>query len=148
MKAVRQSKILELISKNEIETQEELVNALSQLGFDVTQATVSRDIKELRLTKIPDERGGYKYSSIEKAESGVTPKMKQLFSNTVISITSANNIIVIKTMSGSASTIGAVVDAIKHPSILGSVAGDDNLIIVVSSNDEVPNVINSLNVML
>ncbi len=148
MKSTRHSKILDIISKKEIETQEELVAELVASGFKVTQATVSRDIKDLRLTKIPDERGGYKYTSVDKADAGITPKMKQLFINTVISITSANNIVVVKTLAGSASTIGVVVDALKHPAILGSVAGDDTMIIVVSSNDQVADVVNKLNMML
>ena len=96
MKSTRHSKILDIISKKEIETQEELVNELIASGFKVTQATVSRDIKDLRLTKIPDDRGGYKYTSVDRADAGITPKMKQLFVNTVLSITSANNIVVFK----------------------------------------------------
>ncbi len=148
MKSIRHSKILDIISKKEIETQEELVNELILAGFKVTQATVSRDIKDLRLTKIPDDRGGYKYTSVDKADMGITPKMKQLFVNTVLSITSANNIIVVKTLSGSASTIGVVVDALKHPAILGSVAGDDTMIIVVASDEQVADVVSKLNFML
>ncbi len=148
MKAVRHSKILEIISNKEIETQDELVEELLAEGFNITQATVSRDIKDLRLTKVPDERGGYKYTSMDKATSGVTLKMRQLFLNSVMSINSANNIIVIKTLAGSASTIGVVVDALKHPAILGSVAGDDTIIIVVASNEQVEDVISRLKSML
>ena len=74
MKSKRHSKILDIIAKKEIETQEELVNELLAADFKVTQATVSRDIKDLRLTKIPDERGGYKYTSVDKADMGITPK--------------------------------------------------------------------------
>lgn len=148
MKNTRHTRILDIISKNEIETQEELVNALVLEGFKVTQATVSRDIKDLRLTKVPDDRGGYKYTSMDNAEIGVTPKMKQLFVHTVLTINSANNLIVIKTLAGSANTIGMVVDAIKHPAILGSVAGDDTILIVVSSNEFVPEVMEKLNSLL
>ncbi len=148
MKSKRHSKILDIIAKKEIETQEELVNELLAADFKVTQATVSRDIKDLRLTKIPDDRGGYKYTSVDKADMGITPKMKQLFINTVLSITSANNIVVVKTLAGSASTIGVVVDALKHPAILGSVAGDDTMIIVVASNEQVSDVVSKLNFML
>lgn len=148
MKTTRHSKILDIIAKKEIETQDELVTELVKAGFKVTQATVSRDIKDLRLTKIPDERGGYKYTSVDKTDAGITPKMKQLFVNTVLSITSANNIVVVKTLAGSASTIGVVVDALKHPAILGSVAGDDTMIIVVASNDQVADVVAKLNFML
>lgn len=148
MKSIRHSKILDIISKFEIETQEELVQHLIDEGFKVTQATVSRDIKDMRLTKIPDGRGGYKYTSVETADSGITPKMRQIFANTVLSITAANNIIVVKTLAGSANTIGVVVDALKHPAILGSVAGDDTMIIVASANEQVADIVNKLNLML
>lgn len=148
MKSLRHGKILDIISRMEIETQEELVAQLEREGVVVTQATVSRDIKDLRLTKIPDDRGGYKYTSVDHADVGVTPKMKQLFANTVISITAANNIIVIRTLPGSASSIGVVVDAVRHPAILGSVAGDDTMIVVVNGNEAVPDVVEKLNGML
>ncbi len=148
MKNTRHARILDIISKKEIETQEELVNALVLEGFKVTQATVSRDIKDLRLTKIPDDRGGYKYTSMDNADTGITPKMKQLFIQTVLNINSANNLIVIKTLAGSANTIGMVVDALKHPNVLGSVAGDDTIIVVASSNEAVPEVLDKLNSLL
>ncbi len=148
MKSTRHGRILEIIANMEIETQEELVSALNNEGFKVTQATVSRDIKDLRLTKVPDERGGYKYTAISKNETGITPKMRQLFVNAVTSIASANNIIVIKTLTGSANTIATVVDALNEPSILGSVAGDDTMIIVVASNELVEPVKEKLNSML
>ena len=148
MKTVRHTKILDIISKKEIETQDELVAELNACGFKVTQATVSRDIKDLRLTKIPDERGGYKYTSASHNSGGVTPRMKQIFSNSVISINSANNIVVIKTLPGSASSIGAAVDAIKHPAILGSVCGDDTMIVVVASDNDVADVVEKINNML
>ena len=146
MKTTRHNKILEIISKKEIETQEELVSELNNAGFQVTQATISRDIKDLRLTKVPDERGGYKYTSADRTETRITPKMRQIFANSVISINSANN--VIKTLAGSASTIGVVADALKHPAILGCVAGDDTVIMVVASNEDVPDVVDRLSLML
>lgn len=148
MKSKRHERILEIIVEKEIETQEELVDALVADGFKVTQATVSRDIKDLRLTKVPDERGGYKYTAIAANESGITDKMRQLFISAVLSIQSANNIIVIKTVTGSANTIGAVVDAINDPAVLGSVAGDDTIILVVASNSLVEGVVEKLNSLL
>ena len=148
MKSKRHERILEIIAKEEIETQEELVDALVAEGFKVTQATVSRDIKDLRLTKVPDERGGYKYTAIAANESGITPKMRQLFVNAVISIQPANNIVVIKTLTGSANTIATVVDAINDSSVLGSVAGDDTIILVVASNSLVEGVVEKLNSLL
>ncbi|MBP5661564.1 MAG: arginine repressor [Clostridia bacterium] len=148
MKKLRHAKILDIIAQKEIETQDELVAALNAAGFPVTQATVSRDIKDLRLTKIPDARGGYKYTSIEHADFGVTPKMRQMFADAVLSIASANNLIVVKTINGSANTIGVVIDAMKHPAILGSVAGDDTILIVAASSAQVPDVTEQLQAML
>lgn len=148
MKTERHERILEIISEREIETQEELVDALVSDGFKVTQATVSRDIKDLRLTKVPDERGGYKYTAIAANESGITDKMRQLFINAVISIQSANNIIIIKTLTGSANTIAAVVDAINDPAVLGCVAGDDTIFLVAASNSLADGVVEKLNSLL
>ena len=148
MKAARHTRLLEIISTREIETQDELVQALVAEGFKVTQATVSRDIKDLRLTKIPDERGGYKYASVDSSTGGITLKMKQLFENSVLSIKSANNIVVIKTLAGSANTIGVVVDALHDQDILGSVAGDDTIMVVVTSDSAASDVVEKLNNML
>ena len=148
MKTTRHNKILEIIGKKEIETQEELVSELNNAGFRVTQATISRDIKDLRLTKVPDERGGYKYTSADRTETRITPKMRQIFANSVLSINFANNLIVIRTLAGSASTIGVVADALKHPAILGCVAGDDTVLVVVASNEDGPDVVDRLSLML
>lgn len=148
MKAGRHAKILEIIGHSEIETQEELARALMEAGYAVTQATVSRDIKELRLIKIPDERGGHKYASVSRAESGVSDRMQKLFAGSVLTLASANNIIVIKTMVGAANTVAVVVDALKNPAILGCVAGDDTVIVVISSNEAVDKVMQDFNRML
>lgn len=148
MKAARHARLLEIIANNEIETQEELVKALVAEGFKATQATVSRDIKDLRLTKIPDERGGYKYASVDSSTGGITLKMKQLFENSVSSIKCAQNIVVVKTLAGSANTIGVVVDALRDENILGSVAGDDTIIVVLVDNQAAIELVEKLNNML
>jgi len=140
---VRQSKILELIKNNSIETQEELVSQLNSMDMNVTQATVSRDIKELGLIKILEgER--YKYAYIND-NNNMNNKLKNLFRESVISIDSANNLIVIKTLSGSANAAAMAVDKMNIDKILGSIAGDDTLMIIVKSNKDVTIVMSMLN---
>jgi len=143
VKPERQLKILEIISQKEIKTQEELSNELKKLGYNVTQATVSRDIKELRLIKTASSTGGYKYATMEKTREGIEERLHKLFTSAVLSMQSANNIIVIKTISGSANTVAVVVDALKNPDIVGCVAGDDTILVVVSSTDAVQNVMDT-----
>ena len=131
----RQATILDIISKKDIETQEELCAELNKLNFNVTQATISRDIKGLKLYKVAGTTKKYKYAYIEGEGDVVTNKMRNLFRECVQSINYANNIIVIKTMRGNGSTAGAFVDSLQFSEIIGSVAGDDTVLIVVDSND-------------
>lgn len=131
----RQATILDIISKKDIETQEELCAELNKLNFNVTQATISRDIKDLKLYKVAGTTKKYKYAYIEGEGDVVTNKMRNLFRECVQSINYANNIIVIKTMRGNGSTAGAFVDSLQFSEIIGSVAGDDTVLIVVDSND-------------
>lgn len=133
----RQATILDIISKKDIETQEELCAELNKLNFNVTQATISRDIKDLKLYKVAGTTKKYKYAYIEGEGEGdvVTNKMRNLFRECVQSINYANNIIVIKTMRGNGSTAGAFVDSLQFSEIIGSVAGDDTVLIVVDSNE-------------
>ena len=131
----RQQKILEIIANKEIDTQEELCAELTKLNFNVTQATISRDIKELKLYKISGNTKKYKYACLESDDDSVRGKMKILFRECVQAINYANNIIVIKTMRGNGSTAGIFVDSLQLKEIIGSVAGDDTLLIVVDSND-------------
>ena len=131
----RQQKILEIISVKEIDTQEELCEELNSLNFNVTQATISRDIKELKLYKISGTTKKYKYACLESDDDSVRGKMKTLFRECVQTISYANNIIVIKTMRGNGSSAGMFVDSLQLKEIIGSVAGDDTLLIVVDSNE-------------
>ena len=148
MKTGRHSRILDIIERHDIVTQEELARELKISGYDVTQATVSRDIKELRLIKIPDDHGVQKYAAVGKAERGVSNRMQKLFAGSVLSVTFANNIIVIKTVVGGANTVAVVVDAMRNTDILGCVAGDDTIIIIISSNEAVTKVMQEFNKML
>ena len=132
---VRQQKILEIISSKEIDTQEELCSELNKLNFNVTQATISRDIKELKLYKISCTTKKYKYSCLESDDDSVRGKMKILFRECVQTINHANNLIVIKTMRGNGSTAGIFVDSLQLKEIVGSIAGDDTLLIIVDSNE-------------
>ena len=144
MKNQRQKKILELISKYEIETQDELTKLLSSNGFNATQATVSRDIKELRLVKISTSTDAassvrYKYSENNlsgEIDSRLGGRFKNILSDTVISVKCASNIVVLKTYAGMAQGAGAVIDALDVPTLIGSVAGDDTVIIVMACEND------------
>ena len=126
----RQMKILELIAESEIETQEELVGALLRSGFEVTQATVSRDIKELGLVKVSID-GKRQHYTREKNDAAVVSKFTDLFRHSVLTIDYAMNIVVVKTLVGSGSVAGAMIDRMKNLSVLGCVAGDDTVFAVL-----------------
>ena len=126
----RQGKILELIEEKDIETQEELVKELQNSGFEVTQATVSRDIKVLGLIKISADGKRQKYTK-ERTDNTVMSKFTDMFRHSVVTIDYALNIVVIKTLSGSANVAGTMVDRLKNSSVLGCVAGDDTVFAVL-----------------
>lgn len=128
----RQSKILEIISTKEIETQDELVNELKNLNFDITQATISRDIKELRLIKIlSSETGKYKYAVVENENQAVSNKYILVFKEAVISIKNAQNLCVLKTIKGMASAVCGIIDKLNLENVMGSVCGDDTVMIIL-----------------
>ncbi len=141
MRYSRQDKILELIEKYEIETQEALAEKLSENGFNVTQATVSRDIRELQLVKIPTSDGHSKYSASAPVAAISDGRFQKIFKNTVISIASSGNIIVLKTLTGCANAAGEVVDTTGVPGILGTLAGDNTVFVVVDSPEHVPDIV-------
>lgn len=143
-RSARQSIILEIIEKQDIETQEELCAELLKRNFNVTQATVSRDIKDLKLYKVAGTTKKYKYTYIDGEGDAVNSKMRNLFRECVQSINFANNIIVIKTMRGNGSTAGAFTDMLQYKEIIGTVAGDDTVLIVVDSNENTPIVASKL----
>ena len=136
-RAKRQQKILEIIASKEIDTQEELCDELNKSNFRVTQATISRDVKELKLYKVAGVQKKYRYASLD-VDDGVNNRMTSLYKGCVLSINSANNLILVKTMRGNGSTVGVFVDSLKINEIIGSVAGDDTLLIVVDSNEHTP----------
>lgn len=136
MKTNRQSKIIEIIQKNEVETQDELSALLEKDGFRVTQATVSRDIRELKLTKIPTAGGRQKYAVITDAPENLSKKYERVLREGFLSIDMAQNILVIKTVSGMASAVCAAIDAMKMREIVGSIAGDDTIMCAIRTVDD------------
>lgn len=127
---LRQSKILELISTKEIETQDELVNNLKASGYDITQATISRDIKELGLIKVLTENKNYKYAVIDSGTQAITNKSLNIFKECVITIKSAVNLVVVKTLRGTAGLVSNLIDQMSVPNILGCTYGDDTVLVV------------------
>ena len=130
MKYSRHAKILELIEKYHIETQEELAEKLKEHGMDVTQATVSRDIKELRLIKVMSDNGSYRYASISPNESNISNKLLRVFAESFVSCDYANNLLVVKTLPGMAQAAASAVDSLKWAAIVGAIAGDDSFMLV------------------
>lgn len=131
MKYTRHAKMLEIIESKEIETQEELSEELRKLGLNVTQATVSRDIKELRLIKVLTKNGKYKYATLQSQENVLSDRLVKIFKNSIVSIDYAGNIIVMKTLTGSAQAAAAAIDAVKLDDAVGTIAGDDTIFIVI-----------------
>lgn len=136
MKTNRQSKIIEIIQKNEVEAQDELSALLEKDGFRVTQATVSRDIRELKLTKIPTAGGRQKYAVITDAPENLSKKYERVLREGFLSMDMAQNILVIKTVSGMASAVCAAIDAMKMREIVGSIAGDDTIMCAIRTVDD------------
>ena len=136
MKSARHAAITQIIESRNIETQEELAAALQERGIRVTQATVSRDIKELHLIKVLSETGGYKYATLDKAEKGMNERFIRMFSESVLSAVCANNLVVVKTLAGSAHVAAEAVDTLRWPEILGSIAGDNTILVICRSNDD------------
>lgn len=133
MKTRRHAKILELIKEHDIDTQDELLRYLRESGFDVTQATVSRDIKELRLVKTLSRTGQYKYSTGSENVNDMSSKFYSLFSDSVLSVESAQNMVVVKCMTGMAQAVCAAMDAMYWQGFVGTLAGEDTIFIVCSN---------------
>ncbi len=148
MKTVRQVAILDIIGKKDIETQEELAEELKKQGIVVTQATVSRDIKELRLLKVLSTNGAYKYATADKAEHGLSDRFIRMFAESVLSMAHSGNMIVIKTLSGSANVAAEAVDNLHWQEILGTLAGDNTIFVVIRNHEEVETVLKRMQEMM
>ena len=148
-RSVRQSKILELISTREIETQDELVALLREAKYDITKATISRDIKELGLIKILSaDSGKYKYAIVENGEQAVSNKYISIFKEAVISIRPAQNLVVLKTIKTMAGAICGLIDKLNLDGVLGAVAGDDTVMIIFPTSLNAEESAKSINKMI
>ena len=127
LRNARHNKILELIEEKDIETQEELCKELAEANFAVTQATVSRDVRELRLFKVAGTKKRYRYAAIGKGEEELSDKMRSLFQACIESIQTVGNIVVTKTLNGNGANAGVIIDMLKYQEIVGSIAGDDTV---------------------
>lgn len=148
MKLKRHSKIIELIEKYEVETQEELADRLNQEGFNVTQATVSRDIRELKLTKISKNDGRQRYVVLQQPDTQLSDKYIRILRNGFLSMDMAQNILVVKTVSGMAMAVAAAIDAMNFSEIVGSIAGDDTLMCAVRTVEDTQLVMDKIQKLL
>ncbi len=148
MKISRQSKIIELISKYDIETQEELADRLMKDGYNVTQATVSRDIRELKLTKVALDGGRQKYIVLQKTETGLSEKYTRVLKDAFVSMDMAQNILVVKTVPGMAMAVAAALDALQISSIVGCIAGDDTIMCAIRTAEETVAVMEKLSKLI
>ena len=133
MKALRLAKIIELVEKNEVYTQEDLLELLAKEGFVTTQATVSRDIKELRLIKTLDSDGRYRYSTVKQENDHISSKFHSLFSDAVVGVDYAGNIVVIKCFVGMAQAVCAAMDSLHWDNVVGTLAGDDTFLCITKN---------------
>ncbi|AKA70186.1 arginine repressor [Clostridium scatologenes] len=136
MKITRHAKILEIINSKNIETQEELAEELRKSGMDVTQATVSRDIKELKLIKVLSDDGNYKYATIVHTESFLSNKLINIFSQTVVSVENIDKFVIIKTMTGSAAAAAEAIDTLNFDGVAGTIAGDNTIFLLARDSEK------------
>ncbi|MCI8343772.1 MAG: arginine repressor [Clostridia bacterium] len=136
LRNARHSKILEIIAEKEIETQEELCEELNASNFSVTQATISRDIKELHLFKVAGINKRFRYTCINESEGELSEKMRSLFQACVLDIRPVGNLIVIKTLNGNGANAGVVIDRLNYKEVVGCVAGDDTTLLICETAEE------------
>ena len=148
MKKSRQGKVIEIIERHDVETQEELAAFLRDAGFQVTQATVSRDIRELKLTKMPTGKGKQKYVILKQEDSHMGDKYIRVLRDGFASMDNAGNILVMKTVSGMAMAVAAAIDALKFKEVVGCIAGDDTIMIAVRTVEETQQLMARIHSML
>ncbi|BCG60078.1 transcriptional regulator AhrC/ArgR [Paenibacillus sp. URB8-2] len=144
MKGQRHIKIREIITHRDIETQDELVEALRNAGFQVTQATVSRDIKELLLIKVPMDDGRYKYSLPTDQRYNPTQKLRRVLVDNFVHIDYSGNLVVMKCLPGTANSVAALIDSIEWPEIMGTISGDDTILIICRETDDSNKVVSQI----
>lgn len=148
MKKTRHGKIIEIIEAHDVETQEELASYLKQAGYEVTQATVSRDIRELKLSKVPTGSGRQKYIVLRQDDSHLGDKYIRVLRDGFHSMDMAQNILVIKTVAGMAMAVAAAVDALKFKEIVGCIAGDDTIMVAVRTVEETKTLMDKIHRMI
>lgn len=148
MKVIRQGRILEIINSKEIETQEELAEELRKSGIEITQATVSRDIKELKLIKISGSDGKYKYASSSPKENFLSNKLINIFSQTVVNIDRVKNIVVVRAITGAASAAAEAIDCLNLEENVGTIAGDNTIFILTRTDEKANDLYNKLKKMM
>ena len=148
MKSARQTMILELIDQYDIDTQDELASMLKARGLKVTQATVSRDIKELRLIKVLSDDGVYKYATVDKAEADLKDRFINIFAHSVLSMSATGNLVVIKTIPGTASAAAEAIDSMRMEEVVGTIAGDNSIFIAVKDTVDTGGLIRRFQAML
>lgn len=141
MKIQRQATIMDILNKERIKTQTELCNALQNRGYNVTQATVSRDIKEMQLHRVPDEAGHHYVLPGNQSSKGFNDRRKRMFQDLVVTLDYSENIIVLKTLTGAAQSVASLIDAIGNEQIIGTVAGDDTILVVIKQKRMVQKVL-------
>ncbi len=148
MKKIRHRKIVEIIERYDVETQEELAGYLKDAGFVVTQATVSRDIRELKLSKVPSGNGRQKYIVLRQDDSHMGDKYIRVLRDGFTSMDMAQNILVVKTVSGMAMAVAAALDALKFPEVVGCIAGDDTIMVAVRTVEETQALMGKIHMMI
>lgn len=148
MRYSRQNKIVEIINNYEVDTQEKLAALLKEEGYEVTQATISRDIKELQLVKTLTASGKYKYAVNQSNDLPLTDRFVKIFRQTVVSVDSAENLIIVKTLSGCANAAGEAIDTSRLAHVKGSIAGDNTLLIIVDEKANVPYILQEFSNLL
>lgn len=138
MKQSRHIKILEIVENKEVTTQDELVDELSSLGVDVTQATISRDIKELKLVKVMGTKGEYKYTVLKEPDKTSFDNLIRFVKEVLLSIDFSENIVCLKMVDGSASLVAKVIDSLEDPEIVGTVSGNDTVFILMRTREYIP----------
>jgi transcriptional regulator of arginine metabolism len=144
MKKGRQAEIIKIIERQNVETQQELAQLLIDAGFDVTQATVSRDIKALKLSKVPAGNGHQKYVLMRNDEKHLSAKYVNVLKEGFVSMDMAQNILVVKTVSGMAMAVAAAIDNLKYPEIVGSIAGDDTIMVAIRTVEDTKSIMNQI----
>lgn len=148
MKKNRHRQIVEIINKYDVETQEELANYLKEAGFDVTQATVSRDIRELKLTKVSNGRGKQRYIVLNQPNAHMEDRFIRVLKDGFVSMDMAQNILVVKTVAGMAMAVAAAIDALDFPEVVGCIAGDDTIMIAVRTTEDTKNLMDKMHKMV